>query len=444
MESLLKSAERIHSAYWLVKLRWIAIAVLGMGVFFAKRVMAVALPENKLYVMTGILLLYNFALFNYIRHITRDGKEPSSQTISRIILFQISADLFILSAILHFSGGIENPFCFFFVFHMIIASILCSKVQSYIQAALAIFLFSLVVTLEYFGVLYHYELTGFVSHKLYGNFTFISGTLLVFSSTLILVVYMTTSIVGQVRQQEDELEQANKKLNEKDNIKNEYVLRLTHDIKGHLAAIESCINIVYNELLGPLNEKQKDMTSRAYRRTVKCLNFVNALLKITRLNLAGKLEKQLFQLNKVISNAVAVVQNQASEKKISLSYDDQKVPYEVFGEQVLIEETITNMLFNSIRYTPAGGKITLTLTDKGGEFLVQIKDTGIGIPQGEEEKIFEEFYRAANARKIERDGTGLGLSFAKQAIEKHGGRIWAQNNPDTGSTFSFTLPEALK
>ncbi|MBN1973880.1 MAG: HAMP domain-containing histidine kinase [Sedimentisphaerales bacterium] len=444
MESLLKRTGRIHSAYWLVKLRWAAILVLGMGTFFAKRVMGVTLPESRLYIMTGILIIYNFFLFNYIKHLTREKQEPSSKRISRMIMFQISADLFILTAILHFSGGIENPFCFFFIFHMIIASILCTKLHSYIQAALAIFLFSMMVVLEFFRIINHYPLEGFAAHNLYLDFTFISGTLFVFSSTLLIGVYMATSIVEQLRQQEEELEQANKLLEEKDKIKNQYVLRVTHDIKGHLATIESCIDLVYSEILGPLNEKQKDMTARAYRRTVKCMNFINALLKITRLNLAGKLEKERFQLNKIISGAVAAVQTQASEKNISVKYEGTDSVYEIIGEQVLIEETITNILFNAIRYTPAGGKVILAVKDNVSEYLIQIRDTGMGIPKGDEEKIFDEFYRSANARKVERDGTGLGLSFAKQAVEKHGGKIWAENNSDKGSTFSFTLPKAAK
>ena len=441
METLLKSSRRIQSARWLVKLRWVAILVLGLGVFFAKNAMKVALPEKELYFITGILLLYNFILFVYVRRLTRSGLEPQEKTISKMIMFQIFADLFILTAILHFSGGIENPFCFFFVFHMIIGSILCKQYSSYIQAGAAIILFSLIVLLECFRIIPHYELTGFAAHELYKDFTFISGTLFVFSSTLVLVVYMTNSIMEQLREQEDGLEQANKKLQEKDLIKNEYVLRVTHDIKGHLAAIESCINPVQSEMVGPLNEKQKDLVGRAYLRTHKCINFITALLKITRLNLAGKLEAERFHLNKIISSAIMTVQNRANEKKISLSYEGTEHVINISGEKVLIEETLTNLLFNAVRYTPSGGRIVLTLKEEPDEYMVQIKDTGIGIPKGEEEKIFEEFHRAENARKVERDGTGLGLSFARQVIEKHGGKIWANNNPEGGSTFSFTLPK---
>ncbi|MFC1780712.1 sensor histidine kinase [Planctomycetota bacterium] len=442
MESLLKSTRRVQSACWLVRLRWAAIAVLGMVTFFAGRVLDITLPYRKLYIITGILFFYNFILYDFIRQLTWKGKQPTPARISGMILFQISADLFILTSILHFSGGIENPFFLFFVFHMIIASILCSKLQSYVQATLAMFLFGSLVMLEYSGILRHYELEGFAAHGFYDNPKFIFGTLFVFAGTLYLVVYMTTSIIGQLREQQDGFEQANRKLEEKDQIKNEYVLRLTHDIKGHLAAIESCVSLVKNEIVGPLNEKQKDMVERAYRRTAKCMSFITALLKLTKMNLAGKLEEELFDLKKIVDNAVTVVQNRATQKSIIFISDIKTSEYKAYGESVLIEETLTNILFNAIRYTPMGGKISLIVKEQDGQFLIKVRDSGIGIPPGLEDKIFEEFYRAPNARKVERDGTGLGLSFAKQAVEKHGGKIWAHNNPDGGATFCFSVPKA--
>ncbi|MHC4271682.1 MAG: sensor histidine kinase, partial [Planctomycetota bacterium] len=94
--------------------------------------------------------------------------------------------------------------------------------------------------------------------------------------------------------------------------------------------------------------------------------------------------------------------------------------------------------------TQQGGKVELNVKQVDDGVLVQISDTGIGVPDDQLEDIFEEFHRADNARKIERDGTGLGLSIAKQVIERHNGKIWAQNNPMGGTTFSFVLPRKPK
>jgi signal transduction histidine kinase len=441
MENLLQSTSLIQRAYWLVRLRWVAIGTLAVATFVASRFLGISLPTSALHVIAGLLLVYNFLLYDLLRYSTWAGKEPSPHTVGRIITLQITADFFILTSILHYSGGIENPFYFFFIFHVIIAGILCSKRQSYVQATLGVSLFGLLIVLESAGILKHYDLMGFAGHGLYRDRTFIFGTLFVFTTTLFLAVYMTTSIVEQLRKQQESYEQANRQLQEKDKLKNEYVLRVTHDIKGHLAAIESCINIVAEEMVGPLNEKQKDLVERAYRRTSKCMAFVTALLKLTRMKLAGQLDMDRFSLRNCIFDALTAVQSRAKKKSLSVTYDIDPAVDEIYGESLLIEETITNLLFNAARYTPDGGKITLTAKDQPDAVLVQISDTGIGIPPADITKIFEEFYRAENARQVERDGTGLGLSFAKQVVERHGGKIWAENNPTAGSTFSFTLPK---
>ena len=441
METLLQSTSLVKRAYWLVRLRWIAIALLAAATFVAGKLFHVSLPAFALYFIAGLLVLYNFLLFDLLNYFTWGGRTASHITINRIITFQISADLFILTTILHYSGGIENPFFVYFVFHMIIASILLSSRSSYIQATLAAFLFGLMILLEYLGIISHYTLDGFVAHSLYQDGLFVLGTFLILSTALYLVVYMTTSISEQLRKQQTGYERANTLLREKDHLKNEYVLRLTHDIRGHLAAIQGCLDIVGDQIVGPLNEKQTDLVQRAYRRTAKCMAFVTALLKLTRMKLSGKLEMEYFSLKNTIFNTIASAENRAASKSISLKYDIEPSVDEIYGEPVLIEEAIANLLFNAVRYTPEKGSIKLTAKDKGDSVLIQVSDTGIGIPQSEISKIFDEFYRADNARKVERDGTGLGLSIAKQVVERHGGKIWAENNQTAGSTFSFVLPK---
>ena len=98
------------------------------------------------------------------------------------------------------------------------------------------------------------------------------------------------------------------------------------------------------------------------------------------------------------------------------------------------------MIFNACKYTPQGGSIQVRLGSQNQHALVEISDSGIGIPEDELPRIFEEFFRARNAKKIEKDGTGLGLSIAKQVVERHAGKIWVTSKEGKGTTFSFTLP----
>jgi signal transduction histidine kinase len=443
MEGLLKSTSLIQRAYWLIKLRWVAIATLAGATFVAAQFMSISLPTRTLLTIAILLIAYNFILYDLLRYWTWSGKAPSSARIGQFLTFQIAGDLFILTAILHFSGGIENPFSFFFVFHMIIASILRSKRQSYLQATLAVLLFGGLLVLEATRIIPHYRTTGFADHGLYTDKTFVVGFLFVFTVTLYLVVYMTTSISEQLRTQQDELEEANTQLEEKDQVKNQYVLRVTHDIKGHLAAIQSCLEIVSQGMVGALNEKQKDLVERAYRRTTKCMAFVTALLKLTRMKLSGRLEMERFSLRNCILSSLASVQARARAKSIVVHHQIDPAVEDVLGESVLIEETLTNMLFNAVKYTPDGGQVRLEAVPDGDFIKVRISDTGIGIPPAELPRIFEEFYRAENARAVERDGTGLGLAFAKEVVERHGGCIWVENNPGGGSIFTFTLPSKV-
>ena len=443
MENLLKSTNLVQRAYWLVRLRWVAILMLAIATFAADRFMYIELAKTALFVIAGLLLVYNFILYDLLRYWTWGNKEPSERRIGWVLTFQISADLLILTMILHYAGGIENPFSFFFVFHMILVSILRSKWESYIQATSAVILFGGVVTLEALGVLPHHGLVGFAASDLYCKPIFVFGFLFVFSVTLYLVVYMTTSITEQLRVQQDGYARANALLEEKDQLKNQYVLRLTHDIKGHLAAIQSCLEIVINGMVGPLADKQMDLVDRAHRRTVKCMAFITALLTLTRMKLTGHLEMERFSLKNCVFNALAAVQNGARNKSIEVTHAIETSVDEIPGEAVLIEETLTNLLFNAVKYTPAGGKVSMTVQEEPAYVRVTIVDTGIGIPDDALPHVFEEFYRASNARATERDGTGLGLAFAKEVVERHGGQIQVCNNPEAGTTFSFTLPKNL-
>lgn len=443
MEDLFKSTNLVQRAYWLIQLRWVGIGTVAIATFVAGRFMDITLERSSLYTISGVLLVYNFVLYDLLRYWTWGEKEPAPGRIGRMVTFQITMDLVILTTILHVAGGIENPFSFFFVFHMILVSILRPKWESYLQATLAVVLFGGMVILENLSVLPHYDLVGFAAHGLYKEPVFVVGFLFVFTVTLYLVVYMTTSISEQLRVQQEGYARANAQLEEKDQLKNQYVLRLTHDIKGHLAAIQSCLEIVISGLVGPLTDKQHDLVDRAHRRSVKCMAFITALLKLTRMKLTGQLEMERFSLKNCVFNALAAVQRGARNKSIAVTHTIELSTDEIPGEAVLIEETVTNLLFNAVKYTPEGGHVSLTVHEDGSLIRVAIADTGIGIPEAALPHIFEEFYRAANARATERDGTGLGLAFAKQVVERHGGTIAAQNNPDAGSTFTFTLPKTL-
>jgi signal transduction histidine kinase len=134
----------------------------------------------------------------------------------------------------------------------------------------------------------------------------------------------------------------------------------------------------------------------------------------------------------------------AAHKQLSFESRIAAAPIMISGVRVYLEEALLNLLKNSLKYTPAGGRIIFEVTAPGDRISVRIEDTGIGIPAEELPHIFEEFYRASNAKSRERKGTGLGLSIAKQIVEMHQGKIDVESVLGKGTTFHLLLPHFSK
>jgi signal transduction histidine kinase len=134
------------------------------------------------------------------------------------------------------------------------------------------------------------------------------------------------------------------------------------------------------------------------------------------------------------------VKSKAEDKSITLNCNIESSLEKIFGNQFSIEEMVANLLLNAIKYTPANGTVEVSAKNHEDYVLVEIADTGIGIPKEEQSKIFDEFYRATNAKRVERDGTGLGLSIVKYIVERHGGEMQVESQEGRGTTFRLTLP----
>ncbi|MFH1593281.1 MAG: HAMP domain-containing sensor histidine kinase [Candidatus Omnitrophota bacterium] len=436
-----RSNRLIHRTFWFIRLRWVAIGGVTVTILFADRVLGVKLPLVPLFSVTIFLALYNTLFLVYLKRIHKKISRELIEKDNLIANAQISLDLLCLTALIHFSGGIENPFIFYFIFHMIIAGILLRRRTAFMQATFAVFLFCSLVILEYFKLLPHYPLEGFITKDVYNNPIHIAGISFVFISTLYIAVYMATEVAKLLRKREESLRQANELLREKDRAKSEYVLRATHNIKEHLAAIQGCIEPVTHGFTGDLNRRQKDLLERANKRTGKLLFFVRALLEITNIKLSEHIKMEPFSVKSMLASSITSVEARAKSKDIKLETKFDSMRCSVTGTRLYVEETVTNLLMNAVKYTPRGGEITLEAIEESGSVLITVRDTGIGIPGDELAKVFEEFYRASNAQKTERDGTGLGLSIAKQVVERHNGKIWVESEEGKGSSFYISLPK---
>ena len=439
MENLVYQNTRLaNRAYWLTILRWLFVAGVGSITFATQKFIAIDLPYKWIYIWSAAFIVTNLVTYYFLGRAEKISGD-NSKALKRIINFQTSGDLLVLAVILHFAGGIENPFYLYFFFQMVIASTLVSPLASYLQATFAVFLMAITACFECTGIIPHYGLAGFIPPGLYQNKFYVLVSIIVFATTSYLIVYLTIAISSALRKQEEAYRQANIELNKKDAIKNEYVLRVTHDIKSHLAAIQTNLGVAAK--LFKVNDKQKEFVDRAYKRSFRLTEFIKDLLRLTRIRLEDKFVGDSFSLKDVILEIAATQKVDAIDKSIELETVISNRIDPFFGSAFSMEEAITNLVSNAIKYTPKNGKVTLTATRKGDEILIEISDSGIGIPESEQEKIFDEFYRASNAKKSEEEGTGMGMSIVAQIIERHHGKIRVESKEGEGTTFYITLPK---
>jgi PAS domain S-box-containing protein len=572
MELTDESITYAKRAFWLIRLRWAAALCVVIATFVASSILGIAMQQQALYVVGVLLACYNAGVWSWVQRCFGGSEAQAAATARRIIKVQISTDLVFLTLLLHFSGGVENPFAFFFVFHMIIASILLSVRESYVQASFAVLLFGLMVLLEHLEMVPHHCLEGFVSQCSQRTPLYVLGTFFVFAASLFLVVYMTSNIAQRRRQAEQALRvsrdylarildsmheglmvidpdfvitdvngrmleqygvtreevlgrkchqithhadqrcagpesicpvkqvlataqrarvehvhldsdnvshvmelhafpllgpdgkvtavvelshditeskqaeaavrEANILLRQKDRIKDEYVRRVTHDIKGHLGAVQTCLDLVAGGLLGPLNDKQADFLRRAHDRTKSLVHFLRTLLRLTEIRLCDKLDMAVFSLYDSLNRVTSEMQSRVQEKSIHLNCSLEPKLDEISGNEFFFEEAVMHLLQNAIKYTPEHGTITIAATRQDNAVTVAITDTGMGIPDDDLGKVFDEFFRARNAKDVKprSTGLGLGLSIVKQIVEKHQGHIDVESREGQGTTFRLTLP----
>jgi signal transduction histidine kinase len=428
-------------AKWFIRIRWIALFTLIISTYVVKNFFKVSIQDIPIYYLSLILFVLNcLHLFILKRIILKQG----SRVIIRIkqdIHFQIITDLVILTLILHFSGGIENPMIIFFFLHMIIASSIFSTFGSYLHTTFVLILVAMLAFLECYSIIPHYHLEGFINHDLYQNKFFIYGSGFIFITTSLLLVHLTHLIVSRSIKIEENYVKTNDELEKKDKLQNEYVLRVTHDIKGHLGAILSCLEVIRSTIIGSLNEKQEEFVNRAFERTELLANFVKDLLNLTKKRLKHDTEFEEFLLKDLITKVVSSVQILAKDKSIEFTIFIDNNIHTITGDPFTIEELYSNLLLNAIKYTLPKGRIELSVRNRPDHIVTEISDSGIGIPKEEIPKVFDEFYRATNVPKDIRTGSGLGLSIVKQIVENHKGRIWVNSEVGVWTKFTFTLPK---
>ncbi len=441
------------------KMRWVAILGVVTVTLVARYSFHIGFSTLPVYIICAFMVIYNLVL---IRQVQGIAKLPPERVIPRVRQFTYShilLDMLTLAVLLHFTGGMENPFAFFFVFHIVLASIGLNYRMVYLLSTIAIVMVSLLFGLEYAGIIPHVNLAGFVLPTRYREAGRILAELAALTVLLYGITYVTTSIAGELRKRQRQvlalreslLEEKNGELErasgEIDELKEErdkflrFIGIAAHDLKAPLTAIQGFLWVMLGGFAGAISDKQKNMLERSSHRITELLGLISDLLDIPRIE-TGQIVQEMkeISLRQVIKNSIDGQRNLAEEKGIKLKVEISEGLPKIMGSTPRLHQVVTNLVNNAINYTEKG-TVTVRVREQKKDLLVEVTDTGIGIPPEDVLRLFEDFFRASN---VAIKGTGLGLSISRRIVEAHGGRIWAESpvpGTEDGSKFSFTLPK---
>lgn len=237
----------------------------------------------------------------------------------------------------------------------------------------------------------------------------------------------------KVEERTRELEIANKH-------KSQFLANMSHELRTPLNGIQGYTELIMDGIYGEVPEKIKEVMARIQQSGSRLLNLINAVLDLSKIE-AGRITLSLadYSMPGVVQNVFTAVEPLAVEKQLVLKVT---VPPNLpigKGDEQRLTQVLTNLVGNAIKFTEVG-TVTVQVASTNGTFTVAVSDTGAGIAEADQQKVFEEFQQADSSSTRKQGGTGLGLTIAKKIIEMHGGRIWVESSLGKGSTFSFTLP----
>lgn len=241
-----------------------------------------------------------------------------------------------------------------------------------------------------------------------------------------------------------QLEKANQDLKRIDEMKSEFVSIASHELRTPLASIKNAVQLILQGKTGEINENQKKFLSMADRNISRLTNILNSLLDLSRIE-SGKIDMKIEELDPraLIEFILSSLKPQADGKSAQLKIEIGKKLPSVYGDREKVEQILTNLVGNAIKFTPEGGEISVSAqpSPRGGNKLaISVRDSGIGISEDQQEKIFEKFHQVEGSLHRSVSGTGLGLAITKGLVEAHHGEIWVESEIGKGSTFTFTLP----
>ena len=421
-----------EGARWFIRVRWLACAAVFATIWFTSAVLGVVVYPLPLYLVAGGMVAYN-ALFEWMQRRTLAG----DLNVERSVFRQVACDLVALTLLLYFSDLARNPFLFFFVFHMIIASMYLHRSTPYLVGAMAVGLVGAVLLLEYLGWIpgfpLHYPTDAGPPTARSPDGVYLAGLFVAFASTMWMAVYFTTSIHRYVDHAFAEFRQKEKMVGI-----GQLVAGIAHQIANPLDGVQNCLQRVGERVKDdPRLTEYIQMMTEALERIERTAKRVQAFARPRGITLGPT------DVNRAIEGTLQVLgTSHGASIRVETELGDVPV---VLGDHYTLQEVLFNLCTNALAAMPRGGTLALRSyplrrsdEDTADCVAIDVSDTGVGIPRVEMDRIFEPFYTTRG----ESGGTGLGLGLCRMLINEMGGRMTVHSALGQGTTFTVILHPA--
>jgi signal transduction histidine kinase len=419
---------------WSIRLRWLAISGFFVATLVVKYGFGLVIPYESIWLSLGILGLINVVYYIFLVTV----KELSFVSELIVLHVHIIVDLAFLTLIIHYCGGVENPIYLFYVFHVVISSIMFPGLIPMFFATLVVLLFSGLIYLEYNGFITHYCVLNTGVHE---NEVAIYILLIIFIITVYISAYICMTFMQVYRNTKRQVDQQNKQLIETDKRKSSFFRYSSHELKSPIIAIKSSIDSILLSYSDVLDPRASNLMQRASARAAQMLEILKELLELSR-NYTSRDEKTIskIDIHELLVETMAEEKPIAEQKQIEFKPVLTAKPSEIIGNRAALQQVFRNLINNAVQYSKNSGCIEIRTHTKDDKMCVIVKDNGIGIPKSDLSRVFDEFFRAPNARQKISFGTGLGLSLVKKIIEDHHGVVEVESIEGRGTTFTIYLP----
>ena len=486
--------ELSYRVRWLIKARWAALLLAIALTLISNRWLGGVLPMGALWGTLIAIATYNFFFWIVASRLVSRAAPYESHVF--LMHMQVITDLVVLTVLLHFSGGLENPISPYYLLLVVVGSILMTRRASYLYATIASVLWVGLLITEAVGILPHHNLVGFRLAVRYQDPLHIASEAFVLVSANFGVALLSSSIMDRLRREEQqlyeanascelratelselnkrlqeanascelraeelaelslrlqeanascelragELDRLNRRLQELDHTRSLFIRLVTHELRAPVAAIQSYLRLILDGYVP--QERFQEIVTKAEQRARDQLDLIGDLLDLARVQEPkDKMPHEPVDIAAILRDVLDLMQARAHDKSLALIADVPADLPQVMANKEHVRQIWTNLISNAVKYTPDGGKVSITLKEENGMVRGAVQDTGIGIAPEDQERIFEDFYRTEAAKAMAHHSTGLGLSIVKGIMARYGGRIWLTSKVGEGSTFFFELPK---